>query len=91
MKSVRLGEKLEADLAAAARVAGRTTSELIRDAVRAHCDWLLGRRLDRALGDYVGAIARGGNARRSGRQFADLLRRRDTQRRAKRRRASGAA
>ena len=84
MRSVRLDEELEARLEEAARVTGRTVSELIRDAVRRRCDELLGGRFRSQLGDVTGAVAsRGGQSRRTGRQFVESLRRGRRKRRKK--------
>ena len=84
MRSVRLNEELEARLDEAARVTGLSVSELIRDAVRRRCDELLGERLSSRLGDVTGAVAsRGGQSRRTGRQFLETLRKGRRKRRKK--------
>jgi len=70
MRSVRLDEDLGARLEKAALVTGVSVSEFIRDAIRRRCDELLGERLSVRLGDVAGAVAsRGGQSRRTGREF----------------------
>ncbi len=82
MRSVRLGEELEGRLEEAARMTGEPVSELIREAVRARCDAILGARLSSRLADVVGRVASGGgSSRRTGRDFVELLRRRAPRRR----------
>ena len=84
MRSVRLDEELEARLEEAARATGLSISELIRDAVRRRCDDLLGQCLSSRLGDVTGGVAsRGGESRRTGRQFVESLRRGRRKRRKK--------
>ncbi len=84
MRSVRLGKELEGRLEEAARMTGEPVSELIRDAVRARCDSILGARLSSRLADVVGKFASGGaSSRRTGREFAELLKRRAPGRRKK--------
>lgn len=74
MKSVRLDKRLDAGLREAARASGRSESEIIREAIRAYCEKLLGRRLDLRLRDVVGiAASGGGDSRQTGRDFAELL------------------
>ena len=84
MRSVRLDDELEARLEQAATMTGLSVSELIRDAVRRRCDELLSARLSSRLGDVTGAVAsRGGQSRRTGRQFVESLRRGRRKRRKK--------
>ncbi len=84
MRSVRLGDELDRRLEESARLTGEPVSELIRDAVRAHCDAILGARLSTRLSDVVGKVASGGgSSRRTGRQFAELLKGRARRRRKK--------
>ena len=74
MRSVRLDEILEERLEAAARLTGEPVSRIIRSAIEAHCDRLLGDRLDHRLSDVVGSVSSGGgNSRRTGKAFAELL------------------
>lgn len=74
MTSVRLGPELEARLRQAARILGVGESQVLREAVAARCDEILGTRLDARLTDYVGAMSLGGGlSRGTGRQFAQLL------------------
>ena len=75
MRSVRLGQELEAQLEEAAQITGEPVSEIIRDAVRRRCDEVLGGRLDRRLADVIGVVSAGGNSRKTGQAFAELLRR----------------
>jgi len=77
MKSVRLDETLEARLEEAARVSGKSVSEIIRQAIDERCEHILGQRLAHRLTDVIGAIrSDGGRARRSGKRLAETLRRR---------------
>ena len=75
MKTVRLGDDLERRLGQAARISGQPESQIIRDAVRAHCDELLGQRLRDQLEDVIGAASSKDQrqSRRTGREFAALL------------------
>jgi predicted DNA-binding protein len=74
-KSFRLDPELERRLEAAAARAGVPASALIRDAVRRRCDEVLGGTLLDELGDAVGAVeSGGGQSRRTGRAFTELLR-----------------
>ena len=85
MRSVRLGQELEAQLEEAAQITGEPVSEIIREAVRRRCDEVLGGRLDRRLADVIGVVSAGGSSRKTGREFTNLLRRKDaTKRRHKR-------
>ena len=74
MRSVRLGDELEHRLQEAARVTGQPASKIIRDAVRKQCEELLGDRLSERLADVIGAVgSSGGQSRRTGKQFTELL------------------
>lgn len=77
MRSVRLGQELEAQLEEAAQITGEPVSEIIRDAVRRKCDEVLGGRLDRRLADVIGVVSVGGSSRKTGRIFTGLLQRKD--------------
>ncbi len=77
MKSVRLSERMEAELEEAARISGDSASSIIRRAVQERCRIILGDRLDARVIDVAGTIqSNGGRARRSGRSFAESLLRR---------------
>ena len=81
MKSVRFDAVLQSMLKAAARMAGESESEFIRQAVAERSEQLLGDRLEERLGGLVGAIhSRGGRARDASKQYVGLLRRRPRQR-----------
>ena len=73
MRSVRLGEELEARLEQAAEVAGEPVSELIRDAVRKKCDEVLGATLDVRLKDYIGIYSSKRSARDAKKELAKIL------------------
>jgi predicted DNA-binding protein len=74
MRSVRFDTELEERLKQVSELTGKPASEVIRTAVREHCEIVLGNRLDRRLADVVGSIAsRGGSSRKSGRQFTEIL------------------
>jgi hypothetical protein len=69
-----LGDDLERRLEKAARISGQPESQIIRDAVREHCDDLLRQRLPDQLDDVIGAVSsKGGRSRRTGREFTALL------------------
>ena len=74
MRSVRLDETLEARLEAAARVRGCAVSDIIRQAIEAHCESILRERLGPRLRDVTGVVrSRGGRARRTGDAFRKQL------------------
>jgi hypothetical protein len=74
MKTVRLGDQLEARVDKIARKTGQSVSQVIRDAVERHCDALAGQTAYDRLADVIGAGSScGGNARNSGQEFADHL------------------
>ena len=74
MKSVRLSERMEAELEEAARISGDSVSSIIRRAVQERCRLILGDRLDARVIDVAGIIqSKGGRARRSGDAFAESL------------------
>lgn len=81
MRSVRLGQELEAQLEEAAQITGEPVSEIIREAVRRRCDEVLGGRLDRRLADVIGIVSVGGSSRKTGRTFTSLLQQKDAARR----------
>jgi predicted DNA-binding protein len=82
MKSVRLGQQLERRLEEVARITGQSTSKLIRDAVRRHCDEYADSGLAGQLADVVGAVASGGRqSRKTGRGFLDHVRKKHGNRR----------
>ena len=56
MRSVRLSDELEKQLADAARACGEPISEFIREAIEKRCKEVLSKRLDMALADIVGII-----------------------------------
>jgi hypothetical protein len=64
MKSVRFEKELEERLRQVAKLTRQSESEIIRSAVRAHCEKVLGDRLDRRLADFVGSVASGGGSSR---------------------------
>jgi len=74
-KSFRLDPELERRLEQAAAREGVPASVLIRDAIRRHCDEVLGGTLLYELGDIVGSVDIGGDrSRRTGEAFSGLLR-----------------
>ena len=76
MKSVRLDDRLEANLRAAARAIGVTESEFIRAAVDERSRQVLGDSLEERLSGVIGAVStRGGRARISSKRYTELLRR----------------
>lgn len=77
MKSVRLDQRTAARLREAARLAGVSESHIIRDAVAARSDAILGDRLDSQLAEFIGVVdSRGGRAERAHEKFGALLKRR---------------
>ena len=75
MKSVRLDDRLEASLRAAARASGVTESEFIRAAVEERSRQVLGDSLEERLSGVIGAVhAGGGRARKSSKRYTELLR-----------------
>lgn len=74
MKSVRLGADLEARLRTAARMAGQSESQLVRDAVATRCDQILRERLDLCLESFIGKVSLPGLAgRQVHNQYRDAL------------------
>ncbi len=74
MRSVRLDETLEARLEDAASVSGKPISDIIRQAIEAHCETILGQRLSHRLSDVTGIVrSQGGRARKSGEAFKSAL------------------
>ncbi len=74
MKSVRLDRQTEARLREAARLARVPESRIIRDAIAARTDALLGNRLDHKLADLIGIVnSEGGRAARAHEAFTRLL------------------
>lgn len=80
MKTVRLGSELESRLDELARVTGQPVSEIIREAVRRYCDEIPLDRLADRLSDVIGAVSGGGSSRGTGREFAELIRKKDQSR-----------
>lgn len=77
VKSVRLDGEIETQLALAAKIAGISESEFIRESIRRHADQVLGEKLDARLADVVGTIrSKGGRARRAHFKFGELKERR---------------
>jgi hypothetical protein len=77
MKSVRLDPRLEANLERAARAAGMSQSEFIRDALARRCEELLGGSLAERLAPVAGVVhSSGGRADRTGAAFREALARR---------------
>ena len=77
MKSVRLSERMEAELEEAARISGDSVSSIIRRDAQKRCRLILGDRLDARVIDVAGTIqSKGGRARRTGRALAESLLRR---------------
>lgn len=89
MKSVRFDEALEFELREAAEITGQSESEVVREAVRAYCRSVRGRRLDRELADVIGSVSCGGDARHTGRDFKRLLAQKDARRQAETRKRRG--
>jgi hypothetical protein len=77
MKSVRLDAVLEARLREAAKIAGVSESELIRQGIAKRCDEVFEQRLDRRLADVIGIVSSDVQlARRTGDAFRELLQQR---------------
>lgn len=72
---MRLGAALEDKLKRAAALAGVSESALIREAVAAECDRILGTSLYEQIKPFIGVVHGNGevDARRSGEVFGDLL------------------
>lgn len=89
MRSVRLDEALEGRLEKASRATGKAASEIIREGVAKRCDEILGSTLYDRIKDVIGSVAstparrRGSSARRSGKVFAGILRRKYRRRRSR--------
>lgn len=74
MKSVRLGEELEARLKQAALREGVSESEFIRDAVAERTDSVLSASLEDRLTGVIGAVSSGRNyARNAHQRYRQLL------------------
>jgi hypothetical protein len=70
MKSVRLGNELEARLRQAARLAGQCESQMVREAVAAQCERIFSRRRE----PFVGRASLPGPAGKpAGSPFVELL------------------
>ena len=81
MMSVRLGEQLERRLAQVARATDKSVSDVLREAVRKHCDEVQVCRLGERLADVVGAVqSRGGRSTKTGRAFTKLVARNNSDR-----------
>jgi predicted DNA-binding protein len=77
MKTVRLGEELESKLDQLARRTGRTVSEIVREAVRNHCEMATADSLAARLADVTGTVSSGGgDSRKTGRRFTEAVARR---------------
>lgn len=82
MRSVRLDPELEAWLEDTARQSGRSVSEIIREAVQRFRREREGELMGPHLKRVAGAIDSGGaSSRRTGRDFTELLKKKDEQRR----------
>jgi predicted DNA-binding protein len=74
MKSLRLDPELERRLETAAAATGESVSEFIRNAAAVRADAVLEPADGGLFADVAGTVhGGGGNARRSGAAFADLL------------------
>jgi hypothetical protein len=74
VKSLRLDPDLEQRLVRAAAVTGESLSEFIRRAAAARADAVLTDHVDDDWSDVIGAVhGGGGQARRSGDAFADVV------------------
>lgn len=75
VKSVRLGRDLEAKLAEASRGAGKSESEVIREAVERYCADSAANRLDVMLAPFIGKVHSGlpSVSRRVDEAFTDML------------------
>ena len=75
MKSVRLGEELEARLRLAAERSGKTESEIIREGLAARCDELMGESLADRISDVIGSVRGDGSGwtRDAGGAYASSL------------------
>jgi len=81
MRSVRLDDALESRLEEAARLEGKPVSSIIREAIDAHCEIILGQRLADRVRDVAGIVrGGGGRARRTGEAFRTVLRKRRAKR-----------
>jgi Ribbon-helix-helix protein, copG family len=77
MKSVRLGDDLEAKLERAARALAMSQSAFLRDALIRRCEEVLGDSLAQSLAPVVGIVnSSGGRAAHSGAAFRAVLARR---------------
>ena len=73
MKTVRLGDQLEAKVDRIAQTTGRSVSQVIRDAVEQHCDALAGESFYDRVADLIGTVSGGGDARNSEQKYADAV------------------
>ena len=74
MRSVRLDQALESRLEQAAQLSGEPVSNIIRQAIEAHCEAILGQRLADRLRDVTGTVrSNGGRARLTGVAFGAHL------------------
>jgi predicted DNA-binding protein len=74
MRSVRLDQALESRLEQAAQLSGEPVSNIIRQAIEARCEAILGQRLADRLRDVTGTVrSNGGRARRTGKAFGAHL------------------
>jgi predicted DNA-binding protein len=86
MRSVRLSKEVEKRLAEASRMTGLPVSQIIREAIEAHCDRLLGESFAAKFADLIGSVDSGGgrNSRKTGREFATILEAKEAKRRRRR-------
>ena len=74
MRSVRLDQALESRLEQAAQLSGEPVSNIIRQAIEARCEAILGQRLADRLRDVTGTVrSKGGRARQTGKAFGAHL------------------
>lgn len=84
MRSVRLDEELETRLEETARMTGKTVSEIVREAVKRHCDELAQPNLREKLGYAIGAVRSGGSdAKRNREEYVRHLTNRHSRRKPK--------
>ena len=77
MRTFRLDPALLSRLEEASRVSRQSVSTIVRHAIEARCDAILGRSLSYEMRDLLGVVCTsGGRARRTGDAFHQVLRRR---------------
>lgn len=83
-RSFRLDPALEERLCEVAKREGVTVSDVVRDAISRHCDAVLGNDVYSGIADLIGTVhGGGGQARRTGEAFKELLAERERARREK--------